>query len=306
MRDLNDLYFFVQAVDHGGFAPAARALGMPKSRLSRRIATLEARLGVRLIQRTTRRFVVTEIGQSYYHHCVAMLVEADAADDVVARLRAEPQGRIKLSSPSALVYFQVGDMLARFMAAHPRVAVHLDSTNRRVDVIAEGFDLALRVRSPSLEDSDLVMKVLGQSRHRLVASPEFLTRHASPETPADLAALPSVDLGSPVTEHTWILNGPNGARVEVHHQPRFFVDDMVALCSAARHAIGIAQLPALMVDTYLSSGELREVLPMWIPDPHIVHAVFPSRRGLLPAVRALLDHFAAEFSAIEKAESVGN
>jgi DNA-binding transcriptional LysR family regulator len=120
-------------VDHGGFAPAARALGLPKSRLSRRVILLEERLGVRLIQRSTRRFSVTEIGQEYYRHCVAMLVEAEAAQEVIERSRSEPQGIVRVSCLPALVCFQVGRMVARFRAANPRVVVHLDSTSRRVD-----------------------------------------------------------------------------------------------------------------------------------------------------------------------------
>ena len=304
MRDLNDLYFFVQAVEHGGFAPAARSLGMPKSRLSRRIAMLEDRLEVRLVQRTTRRFVVTDVGQEYYRHCVAMLVEADAADDAIAQLRSEPRGLIKVSCPSALVYFHIGDMLGRFMAANPEVEVHLECTNRRVDVISEGLDVALRARFPPLEDSDLVMKVLGNSRHRLIASPQLLEKHARPSVPADLASLPSVDLGPPHGEHVWSLNGPDGAHAHVPHHPRLVVDDMVALCFAARNGVGVAQLPTMMIGKELAGGQLVDVLPEWAPMSRIVHAVFPSRRGLLPSVRALLDHLAAEYAALEAANDV--
>ena len=304
MRDLNDLYFFVQAVDHGGFAPAARSLGMPKSRLSRRIAMLEERLGVRLVQRTTRRFAVTEVGQQYYRHCVAMLIEADAADDAIAQLRSEPRGLIKMSCPSALVYFHIGDMLGRFMAANPQVWVQLECTNRRVDVIREGVDVALRARFPPLEDSDLVMKVLGNSRHRLIASPLLLKTHRRPAVPADLALLPSVDLGPPQGDHAWSLDGPDGAHARVQHRPRLVVDDMVALCFAARSGVGVAQLPTMMIGDALASGQLVDVLPDWVPKSRIVHAVFPSRRGLLPAVRALLDHLAAEYAALEAVEEV--
>jgi DNA-binding transcriptional LysR family regulator len=304
MRDLNDLYFFVQAVDHGGFAPAARSLGMPKSRLSRRIALLEERLGARLVQRTTRRFVVTEIGQEYYRHCVAMLIEADAADEAIARVRSEPRGLVKVSCPSALVYFHVGDMLGRFMAANPQVEVHLECTNRSVDVISEGFDVALRSRFPPLEDSDLVMRVLGDSRHRLIASPALLSKQSHPMVPADLAALPSVDLGPPQGEHVWSLDGPDGAQARVPHRPRLVVDDMVALCFAARNGVGVAQLPTMMIGDELESGRLVDVLPQWAPRSRIVHAVFPSRRGLLPSVRALIDHLAKEYAALEAAEGI--
>jgi DNA-binding transcriptional LysR family regulator len=174
MQDLNDLYFFAQVVDHNGFAAAARALSLPRSRLSRRIGLLEERLGVRLIQRSTRRFAVTEIGREYYRHCLAMLVEADAAQEAIERARAEPQGIVRVSCPSSVLYFQVGEMVARFMAECPKVEVHLESTNRRVDVIREGLDMAIRVRFPPLEESDLVMKVLAESTQRLVASPAVL------------------------------------------------------------------------------------------------------------------------------------
>src|ERR1700731_858859 len=171
MRDLNDLFFFVQAVEHGGFAPAARNLGMPKSPPSPRVAMLEERLGVPLIQRSTRRFAVTEIGKEYYRHCVAMLVEAEAAQDSIDRIRSEPQGVVRVSCPSSLIYFEVGEMITRFMIEYPKVEVLLESTNRRVDVIREGYDLAVRVRFPPLDDTDLVIRKLADSPQRLAASP---------------------------------------------------------------------------------------------------------------------------------------
>jgi DNA-binding transcriptional LysR family regulator len=190
------------------------------------------------------------------------------------------------------------------MAANPGVEVHLECTNRRVDVIGEGFDIALRSRFRPLEDSDLVMKVLGDSRHRLIASPTLLKTHARPLVPTDLGKLPSVDLGPPQGEHTWALDGPDGAHVRVPHHPRLVVDDMVALCFAARNGVGIAQLPTMMIGNELVSGRLVDVLPNWAPKSRIVHAVFPSRRGLLPSVRALLDHLAAEYVALDAAEGV--
>lgn len=297
MQDLNDLHFFVQVVDHGGFAAAGRALGLPKSRLSRRIILLEERLGVRLVQRSTRRFSVTEIGQEYYRHCVAMLVEAEAAQEVIERTRSEPQGIVRVSCPTALVFFQLGDMVARFMAQCPRVEVHLESTNRRVDVIREAIDIAIRVRFPPLEDTDLVMRVLGDSTQRLVASPSLLKGLSSPLTPADLSGLPSLDLGPPHREHSWHLETSDGATARVPHEPRLVTDDMVALRLAALRSVGVVQLPTMMVREDLREGRLVDVLPAWVPKSGVVHAVFPSRRGLLPSVRNLVDFLAAEFSA---------
>lgn len=303
MHDLNDLYFFVQVVDHGGFAAAARALGVPKSRLSRRMATLEARLGVRLIQRSTRRFTVTGIGQDYYRHCVAMLVEAEAAQDLIERSRTKPQGIVRISCPPPLLYFQAGEMIARFMAECPDVEVHLESTPRRVDVIAEGIDIALRVRFPPLEDNDLVMRVLAESAQRLVASPSLLKKLSHPPVPADLAHLPSIGWQSPHHPHEWSLDGPDAGTSRIPHTPRFITEDMVALRFAALRGIGVGQFPTMVVKADLESGALVDVLPDWRPRAGIVHAVFSSRRGLRPSVRTLLDFLAAEFAALARADA---
>lgn len=298
MQDLNDLYYFVRVVEHGGFAAAGRALGLPRSKLSRRIGLLEERLGVRLIQRSTRVFTVTEIGREYYRHCVAMLVEADAAQESIDRVRAEPHGVVRFSCPTALLYFQVAEMVASFMADCPKVEVHLVSTNRQVDVIREGFDFALRVRFPPLQESDLVMKVLAESRQCIVAAPALLTGVDRPLQPADLATLPSLSWGSPLEPHEWCLAGPDEAEATVRHSPRLVTEDMVALRCAALRGIGIAQFPSMVVRSDLEAGRLVNVLPAWTPRAGLIHAIFPSRRGLLPSVRALLDHLEAEYSKL--------
>lgn len=173
MEDLNTLYYFTQVVEHRGFAAAGRALDMPKSKLSRRISELEERLGVRLINRTSRHCSLTEIGQAYYQRCLAMRVEAESAAEVIELNRSEPQGIVRLSCPTALLNSWVGPMLTRYMLQYPLVELHVESTNRRVDVIYEGFDIALRIRFPPLENTDLVMKVLGNSTQCLVGSPQF-------------------------------------------------------------------------------------------------------------------------------------
>lgn len=299
MKDLNDLFYFVQVVDHRGFAPAGRALGMPKSKLSRRIALLEERLGTRLIQRSTRRFAVTEIGQTYYGHCKAMLVEADAADEAIALTHAEPCGIVRMTCPVALLDARIADMLAAFMAANPRVEIHLEETNRRVDVVGEGIDVAVRVRPPPIEDSDLVMRVLAERGQCLVASPRLLV-NGIPQVPADLAGLPSMDLGLPAHEHVWNLIGPDGTQAAIRHQPRFITRGMLALRAAAVAGVGVAQLPSMMVREQIERGELVRVIPGWAPQREIVHVVFASRRGLLPAVRALVDFLADRFQALDE------
>ena len=295
MQDLNDLFYFVQVVDHGGFAPAGRALGVQKSKLSRRVLLLEDRLGVRLLNRSSRRFSITEIGREYYDRCAAMLVEADAAEQVVAQMRAEPRGVIRLSCPTALLASQFGALIARFMAENPAIEVHLEGTNRRVDVIAEGFDIAIRVRFPPLAPSDLVMRQLDQSTQCLVASPALVAQALT--SPADLAGLPSLDLGPPHREHVWQLHHGDGRMVAVRHAPRLVTDDMQALREAAHAGIGVVQLPIMMVWEDLAAGSLVDLLPDWRPPAGIIHATFASRRGLLPSVRALLDFLVRECAA---------
>ena len=295
MNDLNDFYYFVQVVDHAGFAPAARALGLQKSLLSRRVALLEASLGVRLLQRSSRRFAVTEIGHEFYERCVAMLVEARSAEQVVAENQAAPRGIVRLSCPSGLLSFQFGPMFARFMTANPAVILHLDSTNRRVDVIAEGFDVAIRVRFPPLEESELVMRRLDESTQCLVAHAGLAAHGVS--TPAALSEFPSVGPGPPHRDHAWELQHTDGRTASVPYKPRLVTDDMAVLRDAALHGLGVAQLPTILVEEDCREGRLVQVLPSWRPRSGIIHAVFPSRRGLLPSVRALLDFLAEECGA---------
>lgn len=300
MQDLNDLYYYVQTVDHGGFAPAGRALGMPKSKLSRRIALLEDRLGVRLIQRSTRHFIVTEVGQTYYEHCKAMLVEAEAAQAAIDTVHAEPCGVIRLACPVALLHAHVGGMLADFMLRYPRVTLHLEATNRRVDLLGEGVDVAIRVRPPPLEDSDLVMRVLSDRGQCLVASPALIQQFNAPVVPADLTGYPSLGHGSPQQTYSWVLQGPHAAEVTLQHKPRFVTTDIIALRTAALAGIGIVQLPVLMVQEQLATGSLLRLLPAWAPRREIIHLVFPSRRGLLPAIRALIDYLAERYSSFDE------
>ena len=300
MKDLNDLYYFAAVVDHGGFSAAGRALGVQKSLLSRRVLALEERLGVRLLNRSSRRFSVTEVGREFYDRCVAMLVEAEAAEQVAAQVQGEPRGVVRMSCPTALLSFQFGELIARFMMINPGVQILLESTNRRVDVISEGLDLAVRVRFPPLDPNGLVMRRLDDSVQCLVAAPKLVRGHL--QSPADLHHLPSLDQVRSTREHSWALRHANGKVATVPHAPRLVTDDMSVLRDAAMVGAGVVQLPAIFVSDDVKKGRLVDVLPDWRPESGIVHAVFPSRRGLLPSVRALVDFLARE-CAIQRARS---
>ncbi len=296
VEDLNTLYYFTQVVEHHGFAAAGRALDMPKSKLSRRIAELEERLGVRLLHRTSRHCSLTEIGQAYYQRCLAMRVEAESAAELIERNRSEPQGMVRISCPTALLNTWVGPMLTRYMLKYPLVEVFIESTNRRVDLIHEGFDIALRVRFPPLENTDMVMKVLGNSTQSVVGSPAFLSRLSTPASPADLGGLPSLHWGAAQREYQWELFGADGSTAMIRHAPRMVTDDLLALRHAAVAGIGIVHLPSVVVRDEIAAGQLVELVPGWAPKSGVIHAIFPSRRGLLPSVRTLIDFLGEEFS----------
>ncbi|MCP1726549.1 DNA-binding transcriptional LysR family regulator [Natronospira proteinivora] len=301
MQDLNDLYYYAQVVDHGGFAPAARALGEAKSKLSRRVAALEAHLGVRLLQRSTRHVTVTEIGRVYYDHCKAMLLQADAAQEAIDSRRSAPCGVVRLSCPVALLDTRISPMLAEFLDRYPQVTLHVDATDRRVDLVEEGFDLALRVRPLPLEDSDLALRRLSESEQCILASPKLLRERGRPRAPTDLSEYPSLALGVARERYVWHLQGPDGDAVRVPHQPRLVTQSMPALQAAAEAGQGVVQLPRMMVADALAEGRLLSVLGEWAPPREMLHVVFPSRRGQLPAVRTLIDFLAKGFARLDEA-----
>jgi DNA-binding transcriptional LysR family regulator len=288
MRDLNDLGLYAAVVTHGGFSAAARALGTPKSRLSRRVAALEAQLGVRLVERSTRRFSVTDIGQDVYRHARAALAEAEAIEEVAMRLKAEPQGLVRVAcppGPDRLMATALPDFLRRY----PRLRVQVLVSNRRVDLIEEGVDVAIRVRDRLDSDADMQVRIVGRTGPILVASPAFLKAHGRPAAPADIASLPTVSQSERPGLDRWTLVDTHGSEQVVAHEPRLSASDFTILRQAAMEGIGIALLPELSARVGLADGRLERVLPDWRGPEGVLHLVFTSRRGLLPGVRAFID-----------------
>ena len=301
MQDLNDLYYFAMVVDHGGFAAAERALGIPKSRLSRRITQLEADLGVRLLQRSTRRFAVTDVGNSVYRHAQTMLAEAQAAREVVDRLSAEPRGVVRVSVPVGLAQQQMPMLLPEFIARYPQVRLQLHVSNRRVDLINEGFDLALRVRSRLDDDGSLVMRSFGQIQELLVASPKYLDRMGRPRDPDELADHVTLSGNEDDARQRWELHGPDGEVRRVELKPRVSGFDFPMLRSLAEQGVGITLLPETLCADQVRNGALEVVLPAWRLPQGICHVLFASRRGMLPAVRALIDFLAEKMPPLLEA-----
>jgi DNA-binding transcriptional LysR family regulator len=304
MQDLNDLFYFSVVVEKNGFAAAGRALDIPKSRLSRRIAQLEERLGVRLLQRSTRRFAVTDAGQRFYRHCQAVIAEAQAAEEAVAQLTSEPRGLVRMSCPVSITQNVMAGVLPGFAEKYPQVKLLVFSTNRRIDLINESVDVAVRVRFKLDTDADLVVRTFGYSHSLLVASPAYLDKHGRPQQPEDLAGLDTISI-TELESQSWELTGPDGRKFPFDHQPRLMCGDFPLVRSAAEQGLGIALLPESVVCAPLRSGALEPILPEWSPPQGIVHCVFPSRRGLLPAVRVLIDWLAETLPEAIKSSVVG-
>ncbi|MCX5493366.1 LysR family transcriptional regulator [Kaistia dalseonensis] len=289
--DLNDLAYFAEVVAHGGFAAAGRALREPKSKLSRRVAALENRLGLRLIERSSRRFRVTDTGLAFYERCRAMLAEAELAEALVVNAQAEPHGRIRFSCPTGMLQ-PISDLVSSFLLRYPKVRLQLLATDRAVDLIDERIDVALRIRTSLTSDAALTMRSLGRSTRILVASPQLGGMITGIE---QLRSLPALATNDAADDLEWHLEAGDGRRQVVRVEPRLGCEDMAAVRDAAVDGLGVALLPDHVCREALEAGRLVRILPEWHGLQGIVHLVFTTRRGLPPAVRALIDHLAAGF-----------
>ncbi|HRO81716.1 MAG TPA: LysR family transcriptional regulator [Alicycliphilus denitrificans] len=289
MQDLNDMLYFAEVAERGGFAAAGRALGIPKSRLSRRVAELEAHLGVRLLQRTTRTLSLTEVGEAYLRHCLAMRESAQAAADAVAQVRSEPRGTVRVTCPVTLAQTVLAELMPQFLERYPLVRMEMQVTNRVVNVVEEGVDVALRVRATLDESGSMVVKRLGEGCQLLVASPAQIARQGMPGTLRDLARMDTLAMSASEGRASLRLIGPDGREETVQFTPRYVADDLLTLKHAALAGTGLCWLPDYLCLAELEAGQFVRVLPQWSQPKGIVHAVFASRRGLSPAVRGFLD-----------------
>ncbi|MGF6158344.1 DNA-binding transcriptional LysR family regulator [Ensifer sp. KUDG1] len=291
MRNLNDFIVFVHVVDHKGFAPAARALNVPKSTLSKRVAELEKTLGVRLINRTSRRFTVTEIGEDFYRHASAMLIEAEAAEAIVKGRLAEPSGTVRITASVPTAQMMLAGLLPPLAKTYPKMKVMLHATDRFVDVVQEGFDIAVRDHFAPLPDSGMVQRRVATDAILLVAAPAYLERSGHPREPSDLSRHDGL-LASLSTEG-WTMRNDAGVVVRARPMPRFLADESNVLLEAAVSGLGITALPRKICRAAIEAGSLVRVLADWEAGNVTTTLLMPHRRGQLPSVRAVVDFIVA-------------
>lgn len=296
MLNLNDLTYFVVAVEQGGFAAASRRLGLPKSTISKRVAMLEEELGTRLIHRTSRAFTLTELGRDFYEHARGALIEAEAAEAVVRRRQAEPSGTVRITASVPVAQLYLAQCLPALALKFPRLQLDLDVSDRFADLAQEGVDLAIRSHFAPLPDSALVQRRLMVEAVILVAAPAYLDLHATPAYPGELDRHRA--LFSSGTTVAWDLAHASGAHAQARPQVAMVANESSLLFAAAAAGLGIACLPERMCRAYIASGQLAHVLPEWTAGQVTTTLVMQHRRGLLPGVRAAADFLVEYFHAL--------
>ena len=287
--DLNDYFYFVHVVEKRGFAPAGRALNVPKSRLSRHIQQLEDRLGVRLIQRTSRQFIVTDAGDALYRHARAALDEVDAAEAAIHRKANTLSGTVRLSCSVGVAQFAIRRAVSEFLVANPKVRVVQQVTNESIDLVEAGIDMAIRGHAEPLPDSSLIQSRLTPVNWHLYAGRSYLEQTGVPSSPNELEVHAGLKLGwRPEVGH-WTLRDKQDRFATIPFEPRLCSDDMVTLKHAAADGLGVVALPGYVCRDLVETGRLVRILPDWTAGDAQLSLLMPSRRGLPAAVQALAD-----------------
>lgn len=283
--DLNEMAIFVHVVEAGSFTGAAKNLGLPKSTVSRKITQLEERLGVRLIQRTTRSLRLTDTGNAYYNHCSRILSEIEEANIAVTQMQSTPTGTLRITAPVLFGSTVLSSLVAEYMEQHPQVTMDLVLSEQKLDLVQEGIDIAFRVGQ--LEDSSLIGRHLGDVRLILCASSDYIARHGMPASPGELQ---QHSLLTASEWNTWHLTGPEDKEVNINVKARVHVNDFASLYTLALSGVGIAPLPLIIAASAVRNRTLAPVLPEWPLEASPIHALYPSNRHLSAKVRSFVDY----------------
>ena len=307
MIDINDYFYFVHVVEKQGFSAAALALNMPKSRLSRHVAKLEERLDIKLIERTSRQFRVTDAGEEFYRHALSVVEKVESTEFAMLRKKQLFTGRVVLSCSIGVAQYAIKNLLLQFLKAHPGIEVVQQVTNQNIDLVAAGVDLAIRGHMETLPDSSNIQRKLARVSWCLVASPNYLAMRGMPRVPLDLQQHQSLKLGWQPTRNQWQLTHHQGSNINIPIKPQFYSDDMNTLIQAAQEGLGIVSLPAYTCRQAFTEGSLVRVLPDWKTGQAQLSLITPSRRSATPPVQALhkylFEHVNASIGDDQQADS---
>lgn len=291
-----DLEIFVEVVEQGSFTQAAENLGVSKSFVSKQISSLEDHLGVRLLNRTTRKIAVTDAGSAFFERARQILDDIDEAERSVMQLNTAPRGVLRISAPMTFGLQYIAPLANQFMSANPELTIDLEFNDRQVDVLDEGFDLVIRIGQ--LADSSFVARRLAPMRSLVVASPDYLARRGTPTHPQDLGAHECMQYTYQTSPSTWRFEGQTGEVVHVAVAGRLRANNGVAILDASRRGLGISVLPDFIAHDDIVSGNLVEILHQWSPGLRAIWALYPHNRHLSAKVRLFIDFLAEELNPV--------
>ncbi len=293
MDRLTEMEAFATVVDQGGFTDAARKMGISKSAVSKHVASLEARLGARLLNRTTRRVSPTDIGLAYYDRARRVLNDAGEADNLVAAMQSAPLGILRIAVPTDFGAAQLSPVLGEFLNRYPEVSVNMVLKNRYVEMISEGFDLAIRMGE--MDDSSLRARKICEATQRLIASPTYLEREGRPTRIDDLSNHRLLYYSHNAASSVWRITAPSGEVRQVRSSSWFSINDGQSLLNAAISGLGIAYLPSFLYAPAMKENLVQDVIPDLPPEIQSIYAVYPSGRYTQPKVRAVIDFLLEKF-----------
>jgi DNA-binding transcriptional LysR family regulator len=294
MDSLTDVAVFVRVVEHGSFTQAAEHLGISRSVISKYVSRLEDRLGVRLLNRTTRRLSLTEAGRILYERSRRSLLDIEDAEAEVSQLQQTPRGILRINSPMSFGILHIAPLLSEFRAQYPDIAIDMNLDDRKIDIVDEGYDVSVRISD--MPDSSLVAKRLASCHHAIVASPEYLDTHGTPRTPDDLLDHNVLSFSYQSSVNDWHFLSPANENVSVAVNSSVQINNSLAIREALLGSLGIARIPTFVVGRDLQLGKLRSVLSDYKILEVSIYLVYPQRRHLSPKVRAFVDFMSSRIS----------
>jgi len=292
MDKLNSMAIFTEVVKAEGFTAAADKIGLSRAQVSKSVMQLEQYLGTRLLNRTTRRISLTEIGSIYFERCNAILSDIDEMDSFASAQTSNPSGTLSLSAPTSFGILQLGQAIPVYTKQYPQVQVSLNLADRFIDVVSEGFDVVIRIAE--LEDSSLIARKIAPCKRIFCASPEYLAKNGVPKVPQDLAIHHCLVYSNELKPDVWTLHGPAGIE-SIKVSGPICADNGDVLKEAAVAGLGVTLLPTFIVGPDIASGRLKQVLVDYCPPAISIYAIFPSRRYLSAKVRTFVDFIAGYF-----------